>query len=58
VVVVVALPDLDMITPDFHGPDTVPEIVQFDEQLGTTTSRAKFCVAFEPIPLAAVITMG
>jgi hypothetical protein len=58
VVVVVALPDLDTTTPDFQGPDTVPEIVQFDEQLGTTTSRVKFCVAFEPIPLVAVIVMG
>ena len=52
------LPDIETTTPCFHGPEIVPEIVQFEEQLGTTTSRVKFCVAFEPMPLAAVIVMG
>jgi len=54
----VELPDLEIVIPGTHGPLTVPEIVKFDEQLGTTTASVKFCVAFEPMPLAAVITMG
>ena len=40
------------------GKETVPEIVQFVEQLTAVTDRVKDCVAFEPIPLLAVMVMG
>jgi hypothetical protein len=54
-VVVVPVPDLEIVTPETHGPVTVPEIVQFEVQLAITTDRVKFCVALVPTPLAAVI---
>jgi hypothetical protein len=38
---VVRLPDLDIVTPETHGPVTVPEIVQFVVQVGTAVVKVK-----------------
>jgi hypothetical protein len=40
------------------GKETVPEIVQFVEQLTAVTDNVKVCVAFDPKPLLAVMVIG
>jgi hypothetical protein len=46
-----------MVTPEFTGPETLPEIVQFELQLTAEAVRVKDCVAFDPTPLLAVMVM-
>ena len=50
-------PESAMVTPEFAGPETLPEIVQFVVQLAAVTDRVKDCVAFVPMPLLAVMVM-
>ena len=40
------------------GKETVPEMVQFVEQLTAVTDRVKDCVALDPKPLLAVMVIG
>lgn len=50
-------PESAMVTPEFTGPETLPEIVQFVVQLTAEAVSVKVCVAFVPTPLAAVMVM-
>jgi hypothetical protein len=51
-------PESVIATPEIHGPITCPEIVQFVVQITAVTLKVKDCVAFEPMPLLAVMVMG
>lgn len=42
-------------TPDRHGPLTVPEMVQFDEQLGAFTVIVEFSVLESPLASVTLI---
>jgi hypothetical protein len=57
-VLAVAGPVNAIATPEALGPVTVPEIVQFVEQLTAVTDRVNACVASGEKPLAAVIVIG
>ena len=50
-------PESAMVTPEFTGPETFPEIVQFELQLTAEAVSVKDCVAFVPMPLLAVMVM-
>jgi hypothetical protein len=51
-------PESATVTPNGVGPETLPEIVQFVVQLTAVTVSVKDCVAFDPIPLLAVMVIG
>ena len=54
-VVVVALPDLDTVMPETHGPDMVPEIVQFVVQLGALMVIVELRVLERPLASVTLI---
>jgi hypothetical protein len=51
-------PESAIDTPEIVGPVTVPEIVQFVEQLADVTDKVKDCVAFGGTLLLAVMVIG
>ena len=49
------LPDIETTTPCFHGPEIVPEIVQFDEQLGALIVIVELRVLVRPLESVTLI---
>ena len=52
---VVALPDLDTVMPEIHGPVIVPETVQFEEQLGALIVIVELRVLVSPLESVTLI---